>query len=428
MNRLIFSLLAASCVSLCASALTLPEARRLAVENYPLIRDYNLISLTEQFTLENASKAWLPQVGVGGQATWQTGVAAYPDVLREMLSQRGLSLKGMGKFQWKGQAQIEQMIWDGGRIKASQDVVAREAEESRISNDVELYRLRGRIDDIYFGLLLLAQQKEAVTSSVSLLQANLDRVNSLVRNGAAMQSDADVIEAELLCANQQLLSIEESMKAYRSVLSLYVGPRADEPLEEPIAMAVPMANDSHLRPERRLMAARRATLDARSAMVRRDCMPQVGAFAQGYFGYPGMNFMEAMMSRNPSFNVMVGVSVKWNIGSLYTRKNKLLSLQASADRIDVAQQVFDFNIDVQVSQERIEIERLRKISESDASIVELRGRVRKASEARLREGIVEPTSLLLRITDEKNAIISANSHRIEYLKALYQLQNTLNVE
>lgn len=427
MKQILLSLIAAMSV-VGANALTLTEARELAMENYPLVRDYNLIKLTEQYTVENAAKAWLPQVGVGAQATWQTAVAAYPDVLQEMLTQSGLDMKGTGKFQWKGQVDVRQTIWDGGNIKASQEVARREAEEGRKSNEVELYQLRNHIDDLYFGVLLLCQQKETIESSIKLLQANLDRMNSLVHNGAAMQSDAYAIEAELLSTSQQLLSVESMIKSYRSILRIYIGERADEQLEEPVAVALPRDNDSRFRPEQQLMTARQATLDAKYNQVKKESMPQIGAFAQGYFGYPGMNFMESMMNRDPSFNAMVGISVSWNIGSLYTRKNKLRSLRAASERVDVARKVFEFNTDIQATQQRAEIARLRDISKSDESIVAIRGRVRSASEARLREGIVEPTDLLLRITDEKNAIISANSHRIEYLKAIYQLQNTLNYE
>lgn len=409
-----------------AKALTLHEARQLAEENHPLVRDYDLIRLTEQYTVENAARAWLPQIGVSAQATLQSGVAAYPDVLKEMLNQRGLNQKGMGKFQWKGQVNVQQTIWDGGRIKASQDLARRESEENRLANEVELYQIRNRIDDIYFGILLLSMQKEAVGNSISLLKSNSEKINSLVRNGAAMQSDADAINAETLSCGQQLISVESAIDAYRSVLRLYIGDKADEPLEEPDYIEIPVDNNSSLRPEQMLMTARQATLESKRNQVNKESMPHIGAFAQGSFGYPGMNFMEAMMNRNPSFNAMAGLSVSWDISPMYTRKNKLLALKNASDRITVAREVFGFNTDIQATQQRTEINRLQRISDSDKTIVQLRSRVRNASEARLREGIVEPTDLLLRITDEKNAVLSANSHRIEYLKAIYQLKNIVN--
>lgn len=411
-----------------ARALTLDQARTLAMENYPLVREYNLINLTEQYTLENAAKSWLPQVEAGADATWQTSVAAYPDVLKEMLSQRGLDIQGMGRWQWRAQVDVRQMIWDGGRIKASRNVARRQAEEDRIADQVEEYQLRNRIDDIYFGILLMKEQCMAIQSTIDLLQSNLDRVNSLVRNGAAMQCDADAIEAELLSSQQQHTSVESSLKAYLSILEIYIGEKAHEKLEMPDAIIVPAGSTPCGRPEQRLMTARQETFVARQQEVRTESMPQIGAFAQGYFGYPGMNFMDAMMNRHPSFNAMLGISLSWKIGSLYTRKNKIRLLETASERVEVGRRVFEFNTSIQVAQQRREIERLREISTTDSSIVELKQRVRNASEARLREGIVEPTDLLLRITDEKNAIISANTHRIQYLKAIYQLQTTLCCE
>ena len=224
----------------------------------------------------------------------------------------------MSKFQWKAQVDVQQTIYDGGRIRASQEVARHEAEEKRLSDDVELYQLRNRIDDIYFGLLLLIQQQDAILSSLRMLEGNLKRVKSLVRNGAAMQSDADAIEAELLSAGQQLTSVKASMRAYRCALTIYIGEKANEELELPPMPAVTPTNDSGRRPEQQLLTARQMSLKARQEQVKTETMPHIRAFAQGYFGYPGMNFMEAMLNRNPSFNALLGVSVSWNIGALYT--------------------------------------------------------------------------------------------------------------
>ena len=425
MKRILISLALLSTVFI-SHALTLAEARNLAMEKYPLVHEYNLIALSEQYTVDNAAKAWLPQVGVGTNASWQSAVAAYPDVLKEMLEQRGLDMKGMSRWQWKASVDVEQMIWDGGRVKASQEIAGREAEIDRISDEVEIYQLQKRIDEIYFGILLLGEQQKALASTIDLLRANLDKVNALVRNGAAMQSDADAIEAELLLAGQQSISVEASQRAYRSILEIYIGEKAHEIIEIPEVPAIPGTNDCADRPEQKLMDARKSLLLAKQQQIKSDSRPRIGAFIQGYFGYPGLNFMEAMMSRNPTFNAMAGVSISWNLGSLYTRKNKLLSLETASERIDVARNVFDLNTEIQATGQRGEIEKLYELTKSDKAIVELRQRVRNASEARLREGIVEPTDLLLRITDEKNAVISANTHHIQYLKAIYQLQNTLN--
>lgn len=424
MRSMLTAMLMATAVA--ASALTLQEARDAARENYPLVKDYNLLALTEQYTLENASKAWLPQVSAGLQATWQTDVVAYPDVLKEMLTLRGVEMKGMDKLQYKVSVDVRQMIWDGGRVSAQKEIAKAESEETRRANDVELYQLQGRVDQLYFSILLLEEQEATITQTITLLSSNLDKVKSLVRNGAAMQSDADAVEVELLSTQQQLQSVKRSITSFKQILGIYIGQKGDYELEEPIEIAVTPSNEANHRPEYLLMSAREATLDAKLKEIKASCMPQIGAFAQGYYGYPGLNFMDAMMNRKPTLNAIIGISASWNISSFYTKKNRQLTLATAADRIEVAKEKLQFNTDIQADQQRNEISRLREISVTDKDITALRTRVRIASEAKLREGVVEPTDLLLRITEEKNSIIAANMHRIQYLQAIYSLQNILN--
>ena len=424
MRSMLTAMLMATAVA--ASALTLQEARDAARENYPLVKDYNLLALTEQYTLDNASKAWLPQVSAGLQATWQTDVVAYPDVLKEMLALRGMEMKGMDKLQYKASVDVRQMIWDGGRVSAQKEIAKAESEEARRVNDVELYQLQGRVDQLYFSILLLVEQEATITQTITLLSSNLDKVKSLERNGAAMQSDADAVEVELLSTQQQLQSVKRSITSFKQILGIYIGQKGDYELEEPIEIAVTPSNEANHRPEYLLMSAREATLDAKLKEIKASCMPQIGAFAQGYYGYPGLNFMDAMMNRKPTLNAIIGISASWNISSFYTKKNRQLTLATAADRIEVAKEKLQFNTDIQADQQRNEINRLREISVTDKDITALRTRVRIASEAKLREGVVEPTDLLLRITEEKNSIIAANMHRIQYLQAIYSLQNILN--
>ncbi len=409
------------------SALTLEQARTMAREHYPLVKDYNLIALTEQYTVENASKAWLPQVAASLQGYWQSAVASYPEALTQMLEQNGLTVRGLGKWQYKAGVDISQTIWDGGRIRASQELARAQAAESLASDDVELYQVESRVDDLFFGILLLEQQQQAITASLHLLEANFAQVNTLLANGAAMQSDADAIEAELVATQQQQESVEVTTVAYRTILALYTNAPADVALEAPSFEGdTPLTTDFTHRPEWRLFNARSRSIDAQLKQLRASTMPTLGAWAQGGWGYPGLNFMEAMMSRSPKWSATIGLTLSWDIASLYTRSGRRKNLEAARQRIDVGRDVFSFNSDLQATNQRHEIERLRRISASDSRIVELRQRVREASEVKLREGIINPTDLLLRITDEKNARISANSHHIELLRAIAALRLLYN--
>ena len=74
-----------------AQTVTLDECQRLAQENYPLIRQYDLIRRTTDYTVGNISKGWLPQVSAVAQATYQSDIMALPDPLKKVLAQQGFS-------------------------------------------------------------------------------------------------------------------------------------------------------------------------------------------------------------------------------------------------------------------------------------------------------------------------------------------------
>ena len=56
----------------------------MAKENYPLIRQYELIDKTVEYSLSNVKKAYLPQFNLSAQATYQSAAADFPDELKRL--------------------------------------------------------------------------------------------------------------------------------------------------------------------------------------------------------------------------------------------------------------------------------------------------------------------------------------------------------
>lgn len=419
---LLFSL-AAPAAGLAAQSLE--ECRRLAREHYPEIRQYDLISRTEKYDLSNAAKAWIPQVAVSGQATWQSDVVEYPEAFSKILAQQGMSIPGMRKDQYKVAVDVSQTIWDGGQSKASRALAEAEAAEERGRVDVNLYDLRSRIDNLYFGILLLDEKVSLTEAKISLLESNLSRMRTYSRNGVAMQSDADAIEAELLTARQSLGQATSSRASYRRMLEIFIGrPLDDGKLEKPAMPEV--TGRVSARPELSLFDAGRAELDARRRAVKSSLSPRFSAFAQGYYGYPGLDMFKSMMSADWRLNAIVGVKMSWNIGAFYTKRNNLGKIDAAARRIDVQHDEFLFNSHLQTEEYDSEITRLRDAVADDDRIVELRRSVRVAAESQLVNGVIDATDLLRKITDESSAEMARSTHEIELLQTVYRLKHTLN--
>jgi len=58
--------------------LTFEQAYSLAQQNYPLIRQKQLVQRTATLTIENIDKGFLPQFSISGQATYQSDVTSVP--------------------------------------------------------------------------------------------------------------------------------------------------------------------------------------------------------------------------------------------------------------------------------------------------------------------------------------------------------------
>ena len=419
---LLTSLLAS--LAVCAQP-SVERCKEMAREHYPLIRRYGLIEQSRDYTLSNAARAWLPQVTLSGQATLQSDVVSWPEEFESMLAMQGLDMPGIRRDQYKMQIDVQQTLWDGGKSRTDRAIAESEAAQERMSTEVELYAVDSRVEDIYFGILLMQEQQRQIGEMMQRLQTNLDHMNVLVENGMVMQADADAVEVQLLTQRQSLGQVEARLQSFRRILGLFIGEELGEaPLPMPVAEE-PVGYDSE-RPELQLMDAKMALLQAREQMVDVSLAPRVALFAQGYYGYPGLNMFENMVSHRWTLNGIVGVRMNWNISSLYTSKTSRRQLQNARDNVMLQREVFAFNSRLQAEQESAEVRRIREAIADDDRIVALRSRVREAAEARLQEGMIDTHDLLGTISDETSAKIARSTHQIELVKAIYDLKHTLN--
>ena len=411
--------------ALTSRAQTLEECCRLAREHYPEIRQYDLIAETEQYNISNAARAWIPQVVLSGQATYQSATPTYPEAFNQMIAANGLDMSGVRKDQYKVVIDVSQNIWDGGQSKANREIAEAEAAVECSRVDVSLYDLQSRIQNLYFGILLLDERVAQTEILIEVLDANLNRMCTYYKNGVAMQSDVDAVEAELLTARQTLSQVEASRASYRRMLEVFIGqPLTDKTLTCPAMVEV--ASRTSARPELTMFEAQSNILSAQRNAITASVMPRFSAFVQGYYGYPGLDMFKSMVSAEWTLNAIVGVRMSWNIGAFYTKRNNLQKLNAAEKQIAVQRDVFLFNTQMQTTQDDGEIARLRQAITDDSRIVELRRRVRMAAESQLKNGVIDATDLLRKISDETAAALARSTHEIELLQSIYRLKTTLN--
>lgn len=418
-----FFILMLSPILVQAQTVTLDECQQLAQENYPLIKQYDLIRQTTDYTVSNISKGWLPQVSAMAQATYQSDVMTLPDPLQTMLGQQGFDVKGLRKDQYRIGIDLNQTIYDGGLISGQKNVAHLEGEVQTAQTTTDLYTIRQRVNDIYFGILLLDEKIQLNKDLQTLLQSNLDKLNSMLSNGIAMQSDVNVVRAEKLKAEQQATELASSKKSLMDMLAVFIGKEITE-LAMPQDVIVP--TQSNNRPELHLFDTQIELANAQESLLNARLLPKLSVFAQGYYGYPGYDQFDAMFNRDWKLNGMIGVRLSWNIGALYTRKNDRSKLNTRRGLVESARETFLFNNHLLEIQQTDGIAKYRQMITDDHEIVALRSDVRQSAESRLEHGIIDTNNLLQDITRENQSRIDLSTHTILMLKESYDLKYTTN--
>lgn len=404
-------------VLLPSSAQTLEECQQAAERNYPLIRQYDLIANTTDLTVSNISKEWLPQVTASAQATLQSDVASWPEQMQTMLKGMGVEYKGLKRDQYRVGIDMQQTIYDGEAIKYRKEIARRQGEAETAQTEVTLYQVRQRVNDMYFALLLLGEQARLNRDLLTLLCSNENKLQAMFLRGTAAESDYLNVKAERLKASQQLNDLESRQTTLKRMLSVFCGIEVTSPSLPPMTDG----GDGY-HPELKAIDAQLRLADAKEKALDAALRPKLGVFAQGYYGYPGLNMFEDMMHRQWSLNGLIGARLSWNIGALYTRKNDKAKLSVQRSMFNVQRDAFLFNNQLQQLQQNDNISRYQKLLADDAEIISLRSAVRKAAESKLSHGIIDVNDLLREINNENVARIQQSVHEIEMMKEIYELK------
>lgn len=405
---------------------TLEECQQAAERNYPLIRQYGLIEKTTRLTVANIQKGWLPQVSASVQVTLQSDVTAFPDELQRLYQQVGITMDGLEKDQYRVGIDVQQMVYDGGSIGSQKEIVRQQGELDGLQNEVAIYNVCRRVNEMYFALLLVEEQIKLNADLQQVLDGNEKRLAAMWAKGTAAESDWQNVKAERLNVVQQMTSLGSQRDAIVRMLSAFCGIEVKH-LVKPGIRDI-SGNSLNNRPELKLFDAQLRLADSQWKALDAALMPRLGVFAQGYYGYPGYNLFEDMTRRRFSWNGMIGARLSWNIGALYTRKNDKERTQLQRETAEVNRDRFLFDNRMEQIQQYENIARYRRLMADDEEIISLRSSIRKAAESKLSHGIIDANDLVREINNENAARVQRSIHEIEMLKEMYDLKFTTNHE
>lgn len=386
------------------TSLSIDTCYAMARRNYPIIKQFALIEKSKEFTISNANKAYLPQVSVTAIGGFISGLP----------SSGAESESGNAKF--IGVGQINQTIWDGGATRVQKDIASANADVEEANIEVQLYSLRDRVNQIYFGILLLDEQKKQLDTLRKNLNRTLSNAKLSMENGLAYQSDVDEVNAEVLRVEQNLIASSFARKGYVEMLSHLIGRalREDLLLQTPQTIESTSAWSSR-RPELNFYASQLRMVELQSNMNRVNNMPKLGLLGFATIIEPGVTFGPSSLS-----NVFVGgVSLSWNTGNLYKTSNNRQLDKIQMARINNQQEVFTFNNNLQLKQSNSEIEKQRAIVSKDKEIILLKKKITQSYQLKYKNGLASMTDLINCFYKESEARNEQSLHQVQLVLAQY---------
>ena len=405
-----------------AMSQTLEECQRAAEQNFPLIRQYGLIEKTTDLNVANIQKGWLPQVSASAQATLQSDVPAFPDEFQKLYQQMGITMEGLERDQYRVGIDVQQTVYDGGNIKSQKEIARRQGELHSRQNEVTMYNVRRRVNEMYFSLLLIDEQIRLNADLQTVLEGNEKKLAAMLKGGTASESDWQNVKAERLNVVQKMTGLKSQRTALVRMLSTFCAMEVNRLVKPEIPENT--GSTVNLRPELKTIDAQLRLADAKEKALDATLMPRLGVFAQGYYGYPGYNMFEDMTGRKLSWNGIIGARLTWNIGALYSRKNDKAKLQAERETAEANRERFLLDNKMEQIQQNENISRYRQLMTDDEEIISLRSSIRKAAESKLAHGIIDVNDLVREINSENKARVEQCIHEIEMLKEIYNLKIT----
>ena len=396
------------CRAQSGGGISIKDSYQLAEQNYPLIKQYDLIRKTTDYNIENLKKGYLPQLAVSAQASYQSAVTSIP------IRIAGIRIPILSKDQYRAYGEVDQVLYDGGQIAHQQELQKNNGVVAQQQLSADLYQIKDRINQLFFGLLLIDEQVKQNDLLVSDLQLGLNKVQASVNNGTAFRSSADLISAEILKARQHTIELEASRKAYTDMLGLFIG----KPVDENTVLIKPdevSASNEIKRPELNVFEAQNKSLDAQDHLLSVDTRPKLGLFFQGGYGRPGLD----MLNNNFAAFYLTGVHFTWSPSVFYTLKRKRALININRDEVEVQKETFLFNTNLTVKQQNGDIGKYQKLLASDDQIIGLREKVKIAAMAQLENGVINSNDFLKDVNDEDQAKQDKLMHGLQLLMVQY---------
>ena len=394
--------------------ITLAACQEQARANFPLTRQQGLIDQVTKNTIEALMAQYFPQFRLSGQASYQSDVTKIDLNMPDGFPK--IDIPTPEKDQYKLYLDVSQTIFGGGSLGVQQQFTKAEAEVNKQRIEVELYKLRDKINQVYFGILLADEQQKQTDILKNDLNTALEKVKVMVKNGVSLETNQFNLEAELITINQNIKNIELGRSALLEILGKLIGKKLGKEIQLTKPSSIQLKSDI-VRPELTLIDLQKNTLSLQNLQLAAQNVPEISLFLQGGWGKPALNLFSTKFE--PYY--LGGVRLQWNISRLYTILRERRIIETRLKMYDVEKDMFTMNNDIEQTQQLSKINQLNLSLKSDDELIALRSKIKQTSQVQLENGVITSADFIRDANAENQARQKKALHEMQLILEQYHL-------
>jgi len=408
--------------------ISLEQCYEALQKNFPALQTQEHLQRLYNLEIEKINNNWLPQINLNAFASYQSDVTQV-DVVMPQIQIPGsgqsfqlpnLNIPTPDKDQYKINFELSQMLYDGGLISAKKSLQKSNFDLNSQNIEIKLQDLKTKVNQIFFGIIALDKSISLIDLTLASLNEKRKVLESLVENGVLLNTELKNFDSEVLKIEQQKIEMTYNRITLIKSLSLLTGLNLDNNTKFNLPNSEIVQKDKYSSPMYKLFEYQKKIVESSNSLKQVMNYPKVYAFAQIGYGKPGLN----MLSDEFSPFYILGIQLKWNIWDWNATKKENQTAEINNNLIDKSKESYDLQLQIDLENELMNINKIEKIIENNEEIVALKSEIVKSSNSKLKNGIIKSADYINDVNDELKSKIELEINKIKKLQSIINY-NTL---
>jgi len=255
-----------------------------------------------------------------------------------------------------GTAAVQELVYGGGKLKYAKESTKLLADVARLDADKDKEEITYAVINTYYALYKVIQSRKVVDQNLESIAAQIKQAQRFFEQGIVTKND--VLRFQLQQANVTLtqMDIESNRKIINYNLDILLGlpDGTDIKIADPDAIlkvaaglneyiGLAMAN----RQELKQLDVQNKVADYNIKTIKANTLPTLGVGANLYYINPSGNFIPPV--NQYLLPVTLGATVSWNIGSLWTNKNKVAEAKIEQSAITLQKDILSDQVKTDIN-------------------------------------------------------------------------------